>query len=425
MTEIYQWPPEPWAIQLTKLSNDTHAYLSNISNISSGISSLLGANLAIRSLPEVTRLEEQLAFGATTAASMVSGLDTFSALASRPESIFGNFTRIPNPSLELAIGSSGSVLKSAASMASTLRSAADNFSLVIPNTLSTIIQSQPHQLLSTGLPVGEYPIGENLVNLGIAFSENITSLNKLLDTSFATAHLSSQVFTSPGIGIPPYLTQASEAFTLLNNLSSDIYREYHALSIIPANDLLFRAPTMEPYAAIQAMGLVLGVPDQDLVDLQEENAEEFFDELDSDFQYRLEAFSPRLADIYREGLAAIKSKHRGWIRHAGVSFRTMFIQLLRDLAPDDVLNTYYENPQQEMKDGEFTRDAQLRYIFRNIATGSYAKMAEQDIKLAEAIFFPVNNVVHNPNIELTEPQMKILWRRIQGSASVILEASGH
>ena len=103
----------------------------------------------------------------------------------------------------------------------------------------------------------------------------------------------------------------------------------------------------------------------------------------------------------------------------------MFDHLLRQLAPDTSLHSFFDDPSKEMADGEFRRNARLRYIFRDVGTGSYAKMAEQDIKIAEATFFPSNAVVHELGSALSEHQMRVLWRRIQGCVSVVLEAAGH
>ena len=77
-----------------------------------------------------------------------------------------------------------------------------------------------------------------------------------------------------------------------------------------------------------------------------------------------------------------------------------------------------------MIDGDFKRNARLRYIFREIATESYAKMAEQDIKLAEATFFPSNDIVHKLS-SLSEHQMRVFCRRVQGCVSVVLEVAGY
>ena len=92
---------------------------------------------------------------------------------------------------------------------------------------------------------------------------------------------------------------------------------------------------------------------------------------------------------------------------------------------DSDLRSFLEDPESDMVNREFKRNARLRYIFREVATGSYAQMAEQDIKLAEATFFPSNDIVHRLSSPLSEKQMRVFWRRIQGSVSVVLEAAGY
>lgn len=427
MTDYSAWPPDSWAPQLGKLSLEARTFSKNLTDFTASVQHSIDTGTIRSSLDTISTFGNHLSAGAAAAASIVTRVDAFSPMAAMPDLLFKGAQRASYLPLGSAIGPISAVLASAASMATTVRSATDHLFTAVPGALTAINPINPAQFLQAWPATSrDFAVATGLVSLGNAFQNNVSAFGSLVDTSLATAQLSTQIFSRPGVGSASYLAQASESFSTLNVLASAIYQEYAALQSIDTRSFLFHAPTVEPYAAAQATGLLIGVDDAVLRALRVESTEVLLDELGDDFQSRLEAVSPELADVYREGLAAMESRHHGWIRHAGVSFRTMFVHLLRQLAPDATLHSYYsDDPTKEMIDGEFTRDAQLRYIYRDVAIGSYAKMAEQDIKLAEATFFPANEVVHRLESPLSEHQMRVLWRRIQGSASVVLEAAGY
>lgn len=221
----------------------------------------------------------------------------------------------------------------------------------------------------------------------------------------------------------PYLSDVGRAFTELNTLSKSIYDDLRTFPSIDTGSILFQAPTVEPYAAARATAVVAGLDEHILDQLAVPDTDEILAELGDELGSRLHALDPELAEVYREAVAAIESGHHGWVRHADVSLRTMFDHLLRRLAPDSDLRSFLDDPEGNMIDGEFKRNARLCYIFRGIATGAYARMAEHDINMAEAIFFPMNEIVHNLS-SLSEEQMRVFCRRIQGSVSVVLAAAG-
>jgi len=402
-------------------------FSKNLTDLTASVQHIIDTGAISNSLDTISTFGNHLSAGAAFAASIVARVDAFSPLAAKPDLLFSDAQTALNLPLGSAIVPSSAVLASAASMATTVRSATDHLYTAVPSALTAINPINSAQLLPTGLSTSrDFTVAPGLVSLGNAFQNNVSAFGSLVDTSFATAKLSTQIFSQPSVGSALYIAQASESFSALNVLASTIYQEYAVLPFIDAHSFLFHAPTVEPYAAAQATGLLIGVDDAVLRELRVESTEVLLNEIGDNFRSRLDAVSPELVAVYREGLAAMESGHHGWIRHAGVSFRTMFDHLLRQLAPDATLRSYYsDDPTKEMKDGEFKRNARLRYIFRDVATGSYAKMAEQDIKLAEAIFFPSNDVVHSLESPLTEHQMRVLYRRIQGSASVVLEAAGY
>lgn len=251
------------------------------------------------------------------------------------------------------------------------------------------------------------------------------TFNSLIDTSLVTSKLNAEIFAQPINAINTYFVDTNNSFKEMNLLSSQIYDDITNSQSILTNSFLFKAPTVEPYSAMRAASVLTGFNDEELGTLRNESSDTLLDELGDELELRLQKVNPKLLEVYQEGLTAIESGHHGWIRHAGVSFRTLFDHLLRNLAPDSDLSSFLEDPESNKINGEFSRNARLKYIFREVASGSYTKMAGEDIKLAEATFFPSNDIVHNLSIPLSNKQMRVFYRRIQGSVSVILEAAGY
>ncbi len=419
-------PPDSWVSPLSKLTSEVGVFGKHVADITT----MVGHNLEIGRIAApsnmISALKHKFSAESIDVSSIMPRVDNFAAIADTPSSLLLDNQKSSFLSSDLVVGSTGSILASTASMAATVRSATEHLNFTNQDGMNILSKDAP-----STFPAQEQSIlfdsssQNSLVLLGDSLQNNVSTLNSLMDTSLATSRLNAEIFAKPIEAITPYLVDVNQSFTMLNLLSTKVYDDLLNLQSINTNSFLFKAPTVEPYAAMHATAVFSGVDDETLDQLCVESTDTLLDELGDELESRLQTVHPELAEPYREGIAAMESGHRGWIRHAGVSFRTLFNHLLRQLAPNSDLSSFLENPKSNMINGEFTRNARLRYIFREVATGSYTKMAEQDIKLAEATFFPSNDIVHNLSSPLSEKQMRVFWRRIQGSVSVVLEAAGH
>ncbi len=417
--------PDSWIQPMDRLTYEAGRFTYDLSCVSGIVEQgLANGHLGVPSdiLPE---FQEKFSLAILGAPSVMSHVNELNAAVAQPTWFRLGQQDIQFGSPDLFVKSTESILASAASMAASVRSATAQICVntnpgmgVFKLDDETIVLNYGEQALAA--PTMHNPVLE----LGDTLQTNVATFGHLADTSLASSRLSAEIFYQPLNALPSYLVDMGQEITSLYSQSAAVYDDLASSRVLDPHSLLFQAPTIEPYAAMQVAGVLAGIDEEKLDQCRLESTDTFLDELGDELVSRLRSVNPELAEVYSEGIAAIESGHKGWIRHAGVSFRTMFKHLLRELAPNSVLDSFFEDPEKEKLDGEYSRNAQLRYIFRDVATGSYEKMAEQDIKIAEATFFPSNEVVHKLKSPLSEKQMRVLWRRIQGTVSVVLEASG-
>lgn len=417
--------PNTWASSLNKLSGEALGFRTHVANITDKVGECLEMGRIAAPSNTIFAMTNQLSALGSKVSSVSTHVEDLRAIVSSPSSLLVDDSKSAFLSAGTVVDSIGSTLSSAASMAATFRSAAEQLCITDHGQIEGLRTNSLTVLEASEPSISVESLSQDTIGiLDNRLETNISAFNNLIDTSMVTLRLNAEIYAKPIDMNVPYLTDASRSLTELNMLTGSIYDDLRTFPSLDTNSFLLQALTVEPYAATRATAVVAGLDEQILDQLAVPDTDELLDELGGELEARLYALNSELADVYREGIAAIESGHHGWIRHAGVSFRTMFDHLLRQLAPNSDLHSFLDDPESNMIDGEFKRNARLRYIFREISRGAYAKMAEQDIKLAEATFFPSNDIVHKLS-SLSEKQMRVFWRRIQGCVSVVLEAAGH
>lgn len=405
--------PDLWGGALGKLTQAASLLEQNVASITKSVEYRMDTGLLTAPPNVISDLTNSLSLESMNIESFKSHVEHFADITSHATSCLLDIQKTAYLSSDLVSGSTLSILESAASMATKISSI----------DVSSVVTDIAEMHLSTSnIPnVLSIPSQNALLDLGHQLQSNVSSFNNLLETSCATAQLNTEIFSSSIEAMDPYLAYANQEIATLTKLSTSLYDNMLTQPITPSN-FLFKAPTIEPYAALRATSVFVGANDDALNRSHLEPADTCLDTLGEELESRLQRIHPDLAKVYLEGIEAIKAGRPGWMRHAGVSFRTTFDHLLRQLAPDAALKSFFKNQEQNKINGEYSRNARLKYIFRKVAVGSYEKMAEQDIKLAEATFFPTNKTIHTLSSPLSELQMRVLYRRIQGSLSVVLEA---
>jgi hypothetical protein len=415
-----------WASPICRLNNEVVGFNKHIGDITDIITQNLDAGRIAAQSNTISVLKDQLSSISFDASSILPRLDRFAAIVDTPSSLLLDNQKSAFLSSDLVVDSVRSILSSTAYMAATIRSANEHLCITNQGQIEGLRTDSLLTSLMKEASISVHPLSkDNILMLGDRLKTDISTFNNLIDSSLSMSRLCAEVYAQPIKITTDYLTDLNQSLTTLNSLSGRVYNDFIGLQSIDTSCFLFQAPIVEPYAAMRATAILAGVDDGTLDQLAVVGTDGLLDKLGDELVSRLETVNPELAQVYQEGITVIESGQHGWIRHAGVSFRTMFDHLLRHLGPDSDLRSFFKAPESEMVNGEFKRNARLRYIFREVATGSYAQMAEQDIKLAEATFFPSNDIVHRLSSPLSEKQMRVFFRRIQGSVSVVLEAAGY
>lgn len=262
--------------------------------------------------------------------------------------------------------------------------------------------------------------------LRCAVEESERNFRQLVGPTLASARLAAQLEALRPTA-NPLLDPLRLGTTSLASAAQGIRVELCRLATLipaPATWLTY-APTIEPYVATRLLGVVQGAGWEIIEDAKDPEAEGLLDEHGSEVEARLAVVSPALIEPYRGALAALQARNPDWCRHASVSVRELMDHLLELLAPDEQLRSHFgSEAAAHIENGKFKRKAQLHFIFRHVAVGAYERMAEIDIELIAATFYPANSGVHTLVPALTEPQMKVFLARVRGCLLTLLAAAG-
>src|SRR5207249_457412 len=125
---------------------------------------------------------------------------------------------------------------------------------------------------------------------------------------------------------------------------------------------LQHAPSIEQYTAARAFAVVAGSGPEVLRESVDPEAEAVLQRVGDELETRLASLDAAFVQPYRGAHAALTDRRPDWQRHVATSLRELVDHLLRRLAPDGELATFFANPGDLFQNGEFTRKAQLRFI---------------------------------------------------------------
>lgn len=267
----------------------------------------------------------------------------------------------------------------------------------------------------------------NFAGLQAAIEIQERAYRQLVGPSLATARLAAALESFQVQLTPPFASLRTATLGLslaANNVHEQFARVPAVADLLPP--WLFQAPTLEPYLATRALAITEHASWEVLDRERDVEAESVIRVMGDELEARLVAAGQEFLEPYQGAFSALQAQNPDWCRHASASVRELMDKLLARLAPDEDLHSHFPNPTPlQMKDGAFTRRAQLQFIFRGVAVEAYAKMAEKDIDLVLATFYPANDGVHTLVPPLTKKQMWVFWRRIQGCLSTVLQAADY
>lgn len=161
----------------------------------------------------------------------------------------------------------------------------------------------------------------------------------------------------------------------------------------------------------------VAVETEDDEELREELAREVSDELTE----LVAVANPTLIGILAGARAAFDSRHPDFIRHFTTSYRELFGHLLRQLAPDESVKSWSQDPAHFDK-GKPTRRARLLYITRNLRS-TFGGFLNADVSAALSFFDSFNAGTHAIVPTFTPEEVVELRVRMEGLLRLMLIAA--
>jgi len=120
-----------------------------------------------------------------------------------------------------------------------------------------------------------------------------------------------------------------------------------------------------------------------------------------------------LLPLYRGALEAVRSKNPDRIRHASISLRELFTQILQRLAPDREVLCWIPESSLPDEKGRPTRTARLRYICRHVDDGDFSAFIEADLDAALKFLNLIQKGTHGVTTGFTDVQLEALVIRME------------
>ncbi|MHB8118516.1 MAG: pPIWI-associating nuclease domain-containing protein [Methanothrix sp.] len=131
---------------------------------------------------------------------------------------------------------------------------------------------------------------------------------------------------------------------------------------------------------------------------------------------------PELVNLWLGAKEAISSDNPDNARHFNVSLRELFTHVLHKLAPDKEIKSWSANPD-DFKDGRPTRDARLRYIYREINDDSFGTLIKKFNSFSLELMDFLNRCTHKPRINMGDMQFRVIMMQIELLISQLIEVS--
>lgn len=204
----------------------------------------------------------------------------------------------------------------------------------------------------------------------------------------------------------------------LSSLSARVLEDFSveptALNV--ASRWILESPIVQTYEAYRNVAQLLGTEEETDTVLEEPIV---LYRTDSDsLVSKLAILNPDFVDIFLGAKDAIMSQNRDYMRQASVSFRELLIKLLEHLAPDELVKSYSESAKHFQK--KETHRARLKYLFREVISGSYAAFIEKDIDIILQTILALNKATHSSPRPFADREMQVLVARIEGNLLMIL-----
>jgi hypothetical protein len=237
-------------------------------------------------------------------------------------------------------------------------------------------------------------------------------LNRHLGVILQSSLLTEQAIARIAVRSPSISQVLGHAFLKMGTAQRDIWRSLDAsiqrLTSIPR--LAVEAASIDYYLAAHQIDVL---PTDASVQPQDESLLAQLSARVTDIPRLVNLMGTDLLPLYRGALEAVRSKNPDRTRHASISLRELFTQILHRLAPDpEVLQWIPESSLLDEK-GRPTRRARLLYICRHVAHGDFSAFVEADLDAALAFLNLVQKGTHGVTPPFTDVQLEALVTRME------------
>ena len=185
-------------------------------------------------------------------------------------------------------------------------------------------------------------------------------------------------------------------------------------------------PPVEHYNASRLMVEFFPLEDSDevLADESEDESESLGLTLETEYGIEdlLGELDERLITPWSGAINAIMSGNPDRVRHAAVSMRELFTQILDILAPNSEVIGWSNDPN-HLHDGRPTRRARLLYICHTSNHQGFSKFLQKDIDSYLEMTSLFQTGVHSLDSPFSDGQMIALRVRIEGAIRLLIEAA--
>lgn len=214
--------------------------------------------------------------------------------------------------------------------------------------------------------------------------------------------------------------QLSSVFAGLNNSYFKLYNSFekNPLEFTNINPSITKLIPTEYYTGSNLLKVISVKKDTAKTDNNE--LEEIRQENESALELYLPKVKAGLLRMWYGAEQALASTNVDKERHFIVSLRELFTHLMHELAPDNEIKQWSQNPT-HFHNGRPIRKARFEYIYRNIDSQEFGTFFKMDIDATLAFIDIFNKSTHNTDNNLSDQQLYAIKVKAETTLNFILK----
>lgn len=137
----------------------------------------------------------------------------------------------------------------------------------------------------------------------------------------------------------------------------------------------------------------------------------------------LREINPNWLNLLQGAREALNTNNPDRARHVAVSLRELLGHVLRQLTPDDDIRDWNTNPDYYDDKDKPTRKARLRYIYREINSGSLSELVDADVTSILTLITRLNRGTHGVAPCLTHRELQVVVDYVESRLLFLLRVN--